>query len=163
MIVGSIEGRRLPLISAAMLAVAVLPLGTAGFLADRYVAGNRLAGEQDLALRRSAIANLDLQATLDRVRDDTARTLQQLQAENDLLRVRITQLEQYQYSLQAAISQAPGRKGNRGVGARQVPLQAPNITPDTGAGLVSVAQPVAASPAPLAGSTNFRPPTPPLA
>lgn len=161
MVAGSIiETRRWSPVSAATIVAAMLGWGTAAYFANSYVPDSRFAGEQDLAIRRIMNANMDLQVALDRVRDETERTLQQLRAENDALQGRISQFQQYLYSLEAAATaQASGRKGNRRLSARAAPPQLANIAAaGSGIGPAAIAQPVSAPPAALEGSTNFNAP-----
>ena len=61
-------------------------------------------------MRRVESANADLQDALDRLRDDTQRRLQQLNADNDLLRVRVSELEQELSLLQSGRPRPPPKK-----------------------------------------------------
>jgi hypothetical protein len=150
-----------PRASAAVLAAAIIGLGASGYFANSYVLYSRLVAEQDLTIRRIASANMDLQKALDRMRDETAQTLQQLRAENSVLQLRVSELEQYQFSLQSANPRATKRRGNRQTPPRQAPVETVSVAPVTGSsGMPRPA--VQASPAAqvtLEQPTNFSAPS----
>lgn len=141
---------------AALLAAAAVCL--VAYLANNYIADNRLAAEQDLAIRRLTSTNMELQVALDRLRDEKARRLQRFGSENDLLRARLSELEQHQSQLSAA-TPATTQKGNRKAGPTAAPAQPINVAP-TGedSGRASAMQIPAVSSLLLEGSTNFRSP-----
>ena len=100
-------GLRLPGSAAALAGVALIGLGACGWFGYGYVHYQRIAVGQDAAMRRVESANVDLQGALDRLRDDTQRRLQQLNADNDLLRVRVSELEQELSLLKSGRSRPP--------------------------------------------------------
>src|SRR5712691_167037 len=87
-------GLRRPGSAAALAGAALIGLGACGWFGYGYVHYQRIAVGQDAAMRRVESANADLPGALDRLRDDTQRRNQQLDADNDLLRVRVSELEQ---------------------------------------------------------------------
>ena len=75
--------------SAALAAAAIIGLVASGWLGYGYLQNRRAALAQQRAMRQVELANLDLQAALDRLRDETRTTLQQLNAERSRLQARV--------------------------------------------------------------------------
>ena len=136
--------------SAALACAALIGLGTSVWFGYGYVHYQRIAVGEDAAMRRVESANADLQGALDRLRDDTQRRLQQLNADNDLLRVRVSELEQ---ELSLPKSRRPRPSPKTAAVRRTTPASA-SVTAASGQ-THPLAVPVSATPT---GSKNFSAP-----
>jgi cell division protein FtsB len=79
---------------AVLAAAALVGLSASAWLGLAYVNDQLIVTEQEAVMRRVESANLDLQNAIDRIRDETQTRFQQLNADNDLLRARVSELEQ---------------------------------------------------------------------
>ncbi len=109
--------RRRP--AAALIVIGAVSLAVSGGLAFGYLHYEWLVVAQEQTIRRVTVANLDLQDSLDRVRDEIQQKFEQLNAERDALQARVRALEKELSTLQA---------GN-GKRAKAAPLRAARAFP----------------------------------
>ena len=83
--------RRRP--AAALIVIGAVSLAVSGGLAFGYLHYEWLVVAQEQTIRRVTVANLDLQDSLDRVRDEIEQKFEQLNAERDALQARVRALE----------------------------------------------------------------------
>lgn len=112
-------GRPRRLLLAALIVIGAVPLAVSGGLAFGYLHYERLVVAQEETIRRVTVANLDLQESLDRVRDEIQQKFEELNGERDALQARVSALEKELSTLQA---------GN-GKRAKAVPLRAARAFP----------------------------------
>ena len=84
---------RRPQGSVALIAAAAIWLIGTGWLGYEYAHSKQAAAEQGAAIQRAYSTNADLQEALDRMSDQSQKSLQQLTADNLALVTRVTALE----------------------------------------------------------------------
>jgi len=80
-------------LSGGVISAAVIWLIVTGWLGYEYAYYQQLAAEQGAAIQRAYSTNADLQEALDRMRDQSQKSIQQLKADNLALVTRLTALE----------------------------------------------------------------------
>lgn len=143
------------------VAIGVATLFTSTFCGVGYLHYKRVALYERAAAQRAERANIELQDTLDRLRNNSQRNVQQLKAERDHLRERMSEVEQKLSLLLEPLVPPPIAKAGTVPSVTPATARARPTTPVPGTNLPTPEQrrePALVAPAARTGFKNFTSP-----